>query len=86
MALALAHGLGWGFIESIIAKVTKGKPSVSVDIGLLIVPTRLAQFASLLYVGFIAQSIGYAPIFVSTGILFSVFSVLALYFLRKESS
>ncbi len=82
LALAVAEGLGMGFFESIIAKATKSKPSVSVDIGLLHVPMRFAEFASLLYAGFVAQSVGYAPVFVSSGIFFAIFSVLALYFLR----
>jgi predicted MFS family arabinose efflux permease len=83
LALAVAEGLGMGFFESIIAKATKSKPSVSVDIGLLHVPMRIAEFTSLLYAGFVAQSIGYAPVFVSSGIFFAIFSVLALYFLRN---
>ncbi len=83
LALAVAEGLGMGFFESIIAKATKSKPSVSVDIGLLHVPMRFAEFASLLYAGFVAQSVGYAPVFVSSGIFFAIFSVLALYFLRN---
>ncbi len=83
VALALAEGLGMGFFESIIAKATKNKPSVSVDIGLLHIPMRFAEFASLLYAGFIVQSIGYVPVFVSSGIFFAIFSVLSLYFLRN---
>lgn len=83
LALALAEGLGMGFFESIIAKATKNKPSVSVDIGLLHVPMRFAEFASVLCAGFIAQSVGYAPVFVSSGIFFAIFSVLSLYFLRN---
>lgn len=84
LALAVAEGLGMGFFESIIAKATKNKQSVSVDIGLLHVPYRFAEFASLLYAGFIAQTIGYFPVFVSSGFFFAIFSVLALYFLRLK--
>lgn len=84
LALAVAEGLGMGFFECIIAKATKNKQSVSVDIGLLHVPYRFAEFASLLYAGFIAQTIGYFPVFVSSGIFFTIFSVLALYFLRLK--
>lgn len=83
LALALAEGLGMGFFESIIAKATKNKPSVSVDIGLLHIPMRFAEFASLLYAGFIVQSIGYAPVFISSGIFFAIFSGLSLYFLSN---
>jgi len=84
LALAVAEGLGMGFFESIIAKATKSKKSVSVDIGLLHVPHRFAEFASLLYAGFIAQTIGYFPVFVSSGVFFTIFSVFALYFLRLK--
>ena len=83
LALAIAQGLGWGFYESIIAKATKDKPNVSVDIGLLIVPLRFAEFGSVLYAGVIAQNLGYAPVFASSGIFFIVFSILALYILKK---
>jgi MFS family permease len=83
LLLAVAEGLGMGFFESIIAKATKNKPSVSVDIGLLHVPFRFAEFASLLYAGFIAQNIGYTPVFVSCGIFFAIFSFLALYLIKN---
>jgi hypothetical protein len=84
LALAVAEGLAMGFFESIIAKATKNKQSVSVDIGLLHVPYRFAEFASLLYAGFIAQTIGYFPVFASSGIFFVIFSILALSFLRLK--
>jgi predicted MFS family arabinose efflux permease len=83
LALAVAEGLGWVFYESIIAKVTKDKPNVSADIGLLIVPLRFAEFGSVLYAGLIAQNLGYAPVFASSGIFFLIFSLLALYLLKK---
>jgi predicted MFS family arabinose efflux permease len=82
LALAVAEGLGWAFYESIIAKATKDKPSVSVDIGLLIAPLRFAEFGSVLYAGVIAQNLGYTPVFASSGIFFLIFSVLAFYLLR----
>jgi MFS family permease len=81
--LAISEGLGMGFFEAIIAKATKGKPSVSIDIGLLHIPMRFAEFASLLYAGFIAEKLGYAPLFVSSGIFFLMFSLLALHFIRN---
>jgi hypothetical protein len=83
LMLAVAEGLGMSFFESIIAKATKNKPSVSVDIGLLHVPFRFAEFASLLYAGFIAQNLGYTPVFVSCGIFFAIFSFLALYLIKN---
>ena len=83
LALAVAQGLGWAFYESIIAKATKDRPNVSADIGLLIVPLRFAEFGSVLYAGIIAQNLGYAPVFASSGIFFLIFSFLAFYFLRN---
>ena len=82
LALAVAEGLGWAFYESIIAKATKDKPNVSADIGLLIVPLRLAEFGSVLYAGLFAQNLGYAPVFAFSGISFLIFSVSALYLER----
>ena len=82
LALALAHGLGIGFYESTIAKATKNRLTVSFDIGLLVIPLRLAEFASVLCAGFVAQSLGYAPMFVFSGFFFTAFSVLSLYVLR----
>jgi hypothetical protein len=82
LALALAHGLGIGFYESIVAKATKNRLTVSFDIGLLIIPTRFAEFTSVLFAGFVAQSLGYMPIFVISGFFFTAFSVLSLYALR----
>ena len=83
LGLAVAEGLGWAFYESIIAKATKDEPNVSVNIGLLIVPLRFAEFGSVLYAGLIAQNLGYAPVFASSGIFFLIFSALAFYLLRK---
>jgi predicted MFS family arabinose efflux permease len=85
LALAVTRGLGIGFFESIIAKVTKNRRTVSVDIGLLHIPTRLAEFASVLSAGFVAQFFGYMPIFAASGIFFTVFSLLSFYTLRQES-
>jgi len=82
LALALAHGLGMGFFESIIAKAAKNRKTVSVDIGLLHIPMRFAEFSSVLFAGFIAQSHGYMPIFVSSGVFFTIFSCLSLYALK----
>lgn len=86
LALALAHGLGIGFYESIIAKATKNRLTVSFDIGLLIIPQRLAEFASVLFAGFVAQSLGYMPVFAASGIFFTVFSVLSLYILKTRKN
>jgi len=82
-ALAFTEGLGTGFYESIIAKATKKGPSVSFDIGLLHLPRRFAEFASVLYAGAIAQFAGYLPVFVFCGVFFAIFSFLSLNFLKS---
>jgi len=81
--LAISEGLGMGFFEAIIAKATKEKPSVSVNIGVLHIPMRFAEFASLLYAGFITEKIGYVPVFASSGILFLLFSISAIYLVKN---
>jgi predicted MFS family arabinose efflux permease len=83
VALSVADGLGTVFYESVIAKATKNSPNVSIDIGLLIVPLRFAEFGSVLYAGVIAQNLGYTPVFAASGIFFTIFSVLAFYLLKK---
>ena len=82
LTLALSDGLGIGFFESIITKVTKNKQTVSVDIGFLHIPMRFAEFISVLCAGFISQSFGFMPVFVASGIFFMIFSILALHILK----
>jgi len=82
LLLAVANGLGLGFFESIIARATENRVTVSVDIGLLHIPVRLAEFSSVLSVGYVVQSFGYSPAFVASGIFFTAFSVLSLYALK----
>ena len=84
LILAVANGLGLGFFESIIARATENRLTVSVDIGLLNIPVRLAEFSSVLSAGFVAQSLGYLPVFVASGIVFTAFSVLSLYILKSR--
>jgi hypothetical protein len=82
LALALADGLGIGFFESIIAKASKNELTVSFDVGLLHIPMRIAEFASVLLAGFVVQSFGYLPVFAASGLFFMVFSLLSLYALK----
>jgi MFS family permease len=85
LMLAVASGLGLGFFESIIARATEASTTVSVDIGLLHIPVRLAEFSSVLGAGFVAQFLGYFPVFVASGIFFVAFSVLSLYVLKRSA-
>lgn len=82
LTLAFTRGYGIGFFEYSVMKVAKDSKNLSVDIGWLHVPMRLAEFSSILAAGFVAQMIGYSPIFIATGIFFGVFSFMSLYILR----
>jgi len=84
VALAFVRGYGIGFFEHTVVKVAKDSKNVSVDIGLLHVPMRLAEFSSVLAAGFVAQTMGYAPVFVATGVCFGVFAFLCLHILRSR--
>lgn len=86
LALAFVRGYGVGFFEHIVIKVAKDSKNLSIDIGLLHVPMRLAEFSSILSAGFLAQAIGYAPLFMATGILFGVYSFLSLYILKRSNN
>jgi MFS family permease len=85
LALAIAHGLGIGYYESLVAKSTKNRQTVSFDIGLLIIPQRLAEFVSVIFAGFATQYLGFMPIFVLSGISFLIFSVLSWNFLKVKN-
>lgn len=83
-ALAFIRGFSIAFFEHTVAKVAKNSKNVSVDIGLLHVPMRFAEFFSVLAAGFVAQAAGYAPVFAATGIFFAAFSFLSLHVLRTK--
>ena len=85
MALAFVRGYGIGFFEHAVVKVAKDSKNVSVDIGLLHAPMRLAEFSSVLVAGFLAQELGYAPVFVVTGACFGVFAFLSLRAIRTPT-
>ena len=86
LLLAIAEGLSMGFFETIIAKATKNSACVSVDIGMLHIPMRLSEFFSILYAGLLAESIGYMPVFLLSGALYTIFSFSSWYFLKKEKN
>jgi MFS family permease len=84
LSLAFVRGYGIGFFEYTVVKVAKDSKNVSIDIGLLHIPMRLAEFASVLAAGFLAQTFGYTPIFVTTGIFFGVYAFLSLHILKTK--
>jgi hypothetical protein len=84
LALAFVRGFSVAFFEHSVAKVAKNSKNISVDIGWLHVPMRLAEFASVLTAGYAAQIIGYTPVFAATGIFFVVFSFMSLNSISRE--
>jgi MFS family permease len=83
LTLAFVRGYGIGFFEHTVAKVAKNSKNVSVDVAMLHVPMRLAEFSSILAAGFLAQTVGYAPVFIATGIFFGIFSFSCLHILES---
>jgi MFS family permease len=84
VVLAFVRGYGIGFFEHAVVKVAKDSKNVSVDIGLLHAPMRLAEFSSVLAAAFVAQAVGFAPVFVATGAAFGVFCFISLYALESR--
>ena len=84
LALSFVRGYGIGFFEHTVVKVARDSKNVSVDVGLLHVPMRLAEFASVLAAGVVAQTMGYVPVFVATGIFFGIFSFFCLHILKSR--
>ena len=84
LALAFVRGYGIGFFEHTVLKVAKDSKNLSVDIGLLHVPMRIAEFSSILSAGFLVQYLGYMPIFLVTGIFFGVYCFLSLFILKYK--
>jgi hypothetical protein len=82
LVLGFVRGYGIGFFELTVIKVAKDSKNVSVDIGLLHVPARIAEFASVLTAGFLALNIGYTPVFIAIGSFFGFYAFLSLYILR----
>jgi len=83
LALAFVRGYGIGFFEYTIIKATKNSKNICVDIGFIHVPQRIAEFASVLTAGFLAQTVGYLPVFIAIGSFFGFYALLALYVINK---
>jgi len=83
-ALAFVRGLSIAYFEHSVARVAKKSKNVSVDIGWLHVPMRLAEFSSVLASGFFVQAFGYAPVFIATGGCFVVFSTITMRIIKSK--
>lgn len=85
VALAFVRGYGIGFFEYTIIKVMKNPENICVDIGLIHVPQRIAEFVSTLSAGFLAQAFGYAPIFIAIGAFFAPYALIALFVIKSKT-
>ena len=84
LALALVRGYGIGFFEYTIVKVMNNPENISVDIGLIHIPQRIAEFVSTMSAGFMVQAFGYGPVFLLIGISFAPYSLIALYVINRK--
>jgi MFS family permease len=84
LILAFTRGYGISFFEYTVLKVSKDNTNLCVDIGLLHVPMRIAEFASLMSIGFIVQYVGYVPVFLVTGVFLAVYAFLCLAILNYK--
>ncbi|MEM4707905.1 MAG: MFS transporter [Candidatus Anstonellales archaeon] len=81
---SLSYGILFAFHEYIIAKETKGSKTVSLDIGVLHIPTRIAQTIVLILGGFLAQIFGFVSVFLLSFFMFVGFSVVAHGLIKKN--
>jgi len=78
LALGFDRGFGIAYFEHLVHKIAKDSPNVCVDIAWLHVPMRLAEFATVVSFGFLAQTVGYTPVFAATGIFWAAFSLMSV--------
>ncbi len=83
LILGFARGFSVSYFEHLVHKVAKNAKNVCVDIGWLHVPMRLAEFSTIISFGFLAQVVGYTPVFVLTGIFWATFSLMAVHQLTR---
>jgi MFS family permease len=76
--LAFVRGFAVAYFEHLVHKVAKNSANVCVDIGWLHVPMRLAEFATVVSFGFLAQVGGYTPVFAVTGVFWAAFSLMSV--------
>jgi hypothetical protein len=78
LTLGFARGFSVSYFEHLVHKVAKNSKNVCIDIGWLHVPMRLAEFATIVSFGFLAQVVGYAPVFAVTGVFWATFSLMSV--------
>jgi MFS family permease len=84
LALGFIRGFGVAYFEHLVHKIAKDSKNVCVDIAWLHVPMRLAEFATIVSFGFLAQEVGYTPVFAVTGVFFALFSLMSVHQLAQR--
>lgn len=83
LLLAIGDGISTITYENIVARVSKDSKLVSVDIGWLHAPYRIAEFTGVIAAGFMAEFAGFEYVFLMSGISFVAFSFITWWLLRK---
>jgi hypothetical protein len=78
-ALGFVRGFGVAYFEHLVHKIAKDSENVCVDIAWLHMPMRLAEFATVLSFGLLAQVGGYTPVFAVTGVFWVAFSLMSVH-------
>ncbi len=81
---SFSFGVLFAFHEFIIAKETKNSDMVSTDIGVLHIPTRIAQTLVLVGGGFLAQTFGFFPVFLISFLMFIAFAIVVYKLIRSK--
>lgn len=85
--LAIAGGLGTRFYETIIAMASKDRrETLSIDIGILHIPMRVVEFASLILFSILTEKFGYQPSFTLSAIAYMAFSTLSYIQIHRRDS
>jgi hypothetical protein len=77
LTLGFVRGFAIAYFEHLVHKIAKDSENVCVDIAWLHVPMRLAEFATVVSFGFLAQVGGYTPVFAVTGVFWAAFSLMS---------
>jgi MFS family permease len=76
--LGFVRGFGVAYFEHLVHRIAKDSENVCVDIAWLHVPMRLAEFATVVSFGLLAQVGGYTPVFAVTGVFWAAFSLMSV--------
>ncbi|MEM5790972.1 MAG: MFS transporter, partial [Candidatus Aenigmatarchaeota archaeon] len=80
----IANGILASGIEAIFSRVTTNNFAYGTDIGLLMTTFHAGRTISLIFSGFLISFIGFPFLFISSALIFLVYSFLLLYYFRKS--